>query len=446
MNEAGVFGRFVPDFGRVVAQMQFDMYHHYTVDEHSIRAIGLCRGSSAANWPRTIRCRPRCSARSPRAACFMSRCCCMTSPRAAAATIANWAPKWRCKLCPRFGLDEAETETVAWLVRYHLLLSNTAFRRDIADPKTVEDFVRIVQSPERLRLLLMLTVVDIRAVGPSTWNDWKRQLLRTLFDAAEERLRLGHKQRGRHEQVEARQQQLAGALAWKASASRPTRGGCPTAIGWPNRPNGSSPMRCRSRRPRRISAKPSPRDRGAGRRRPARPGSRFRSRPAGPFLSHRRSAERRPAPRSSMPGSTPRAMAWRSTICWSPTARARPMTTARLRKRLANAPSTRRFGPADAAAAPAVKSPWPRSGFRGRAPRAGVRQGIFANHGGRGQCARPAGPARPPGACHPRGWPRTAFGPYRHLWRTGCRRILPDSRRRQETRATTRPSGCARRC
>jgi len=124
------------------------------------------------------------------------------------------------ELCPRFGLDDAETETVAWLVRFHLLLSNTAFRRDISDPKTVEDFVRVVQSPERLRLLLILTVVDIRAVGPGTWNDWKRQLLRTLFDAAEERLRLGHKQRGRHQQVEARQRQLAKALPWKASAIR----------------------------------------------------------------------------------------------------------------------------------------------------------------------------------------------------------------------------------
>jgi [protein-PII] uridylyltransferase len=99
-------------------------------------------------------------------------------------------------------------------------LSNTAFRRDVADPKTIEDFVGAVQSPERLRLLLILTVVDIRAVGPTTWNDWKRRLLRALFDAAEERLRLGHKQRGRAEQVAARQQALADALAWKSSAAR----------------------------------------------------------------------------------------------------------------------------------------------------------------------------------------------------------------------------------
>jgi [protein-PII] uridylyltransferase len=124
------------------------------------------------------------------------------------------------KLGPRFGLDAAETETVSWLVRHHLLMSSTAFKRDLADPKTIEDFARQVQSPERLRLLLILTVVDIRAVGPGVWNDWKRSLLRTLFEAAEERLRLGHKQHGRTALVVTRQQELAAALGWKASAFR----------------------------------------------------------------------------------------------------------------------------------------------------------------------------------------------------------------------------------
>ena len=74
------------------------------------------------------------------------------------------------KLCPRFGLSAAETETVAWLVRWHLLMSATAFKRDLSDYKTIMDFVEAVQSPERLRLLLALTVVDIRAVGPGVWN------------------------------------------------------------------------------------------------------------------------------------------------------------------------------------------------------------------------------------------------------------------------------------
>ena len=220
MNEAGVFGRFVPDFGRVVAQMQFDMYHHYTVDEHSIRAIGLLsrieRGELAKDHPLSTVLFDQIESRRLLYVAVLLH----DIAKGRGGDHSELGAEVAMQLCPRFGLDEAETETVAWLVRHHLLLSNTAFRRDLADPKTVEDFVRTVQSPERLRLLLMLTVVDIRAVGPSTWNDWKRQLLRTLYDAAEERLRLGHKQRGRHEQVEARQRQLAEALPWKASAIR----------------------------------------------------------------------------------------------------------------------------------------------------------------------------------------------------------------------------------
>jgi [protein-PII] uridylyltransferase len=118
------------------------------------------------------------------------------------------------KLCPRFGMTPAETETVAWLVRYHLIMSDTAFKRDLSDFKTVLDFVEKVQSPERLRLLMCLTVVDIRAVGPGVWNSWKRQLLGDLYEAAEEVLRLGHKQTGRKEKVAAKHRLLAERLGW----------------------------------------------------------------------------------------------------------------------------------------------------------------------------------------------------------------------------------------
>jgi [protein-PII] uridylyltransferase len=209
MNEAGVFGRFVPDFGRVVAQMQFDMYHHYTVDEHSIRAIGLTaaieRGELADDHPlSTALFRQIASRRALYVAVLLHD---IAKGRGGDHSVLG--AEIALELCPRLGLDAGETETVAWLVRHHLLLSHTAFRRDIADPKTIDDFVRTVQSPERLRLLLILTVVDIRAVGPGTWTDWKRQLLRSLFDAAEERLRLGHKQRGRSEQVADRHAALA---------------------------------------------------------------------------------------------------------------------------------------------------------------------------------------------------------------------------------------------
>jgi [protein-PII] uridylyltransferase len=221
MNEAGVFGRFVPDFGRVVAQMQFDMYHHYTVDEHTIRAIGLLaaieRGELKDDHPlSTVILQKQIASRRALYVAVLLH----DIAKGRGGDHSEIGAQIALKLCPRFGLDAAETETVSWLVRHHLLMSSTAFKRDLADPKTIEDFVNRVQSPERLRLLLVLTVVDIRAVGPSVWNEWKRVLLRTLFEAAEERLRLGHKQRGRSELVGERQQQLAQALGWKASAAK----------------------------------------------------------------------------------------------------------------------------------------------------------------------------------------------------------------------------------
>jgi [protein-PII] uridylyltransferase len=221
MNEAGVFGRFVPDFGRVVAQMQFDMYHHYTVDEHSIRALGLLaqieRGELKNDHPLStaILQKQIASRRVLYVAVLLH-----DIAKGRGGDHSEIGADIALKLCPRFGLDPAETETVSWLVRYHLLMSSTAFKRDLADPKTIDDFVHQVQSPERLRLLLVLTVVDIRAVGPGIWNEWKRTLLSTLFEAAEERLRLGHKQHGRAELVADRQKALAAELGWKATAIR----------------------------------------------------------------------------------------------------------------------------------------------------------------------------------------------------------------------------------
>ena len=213
MNGSGVFGRFVPDFGRVVAQMQFDMYHHYTVDEHTIRAIGLLSRIERGELPEDH----------PLATGLMSK---LLSRRALyVAVLLHDIAKGRAgdhsilgaevaeKLCPRLGLTAAETETIAWLVRYHLLMSDTSFKRDLSDYKTIMDFAEQVQSAERLRLLTILTIVDIRAVGPGVWNSWKRQLLTDLYRAAEEVLRLGHKSTGRQERIEAKKEALQAALA-----------------------------------------------------------------------------------------------------------------------------------------------------------------------------------------------------------------------------------------
>ena len=217
MNETGVFGRFVPDFGKVNAQMQFDMYHHYTVDEHTIRAIGLLnrieKGELEDDHPRATRLIHKVNSR--RVAYVAALLHDIAKGRGGDHSVLG--AEVAEELCPRFGLSESETELVAWLVLNHLLMSHTAQKRDLTDPKTIEDYVAQVQSIERLRHLAILTAVDIRAVGPGTWNSWKGQLLGELYDAASERLRLGHMRHGRKEKVEAKRREVAEILGEKSA-------------------------------------------------------------------------------------------------------------------------------------------------------------------------------------------------------------------------------------
>jgi len=216
MNEAGVFGRFVPDFGKVGGQMQFDMYHHYTVDEHTIRAIGLLskieRGEFTEDHPLATQIMPQLGNR--RVAYIATLLHDIAKGRGGDHSVLG--AEVALKLCPRLGLDEEETELVSWLVRYHLLMSATAFKRDLTDPKTIVDFVAELQNMERLRQLTVLTIVDIRAVGPGIWNSWKRQLLADLYQSAEERLRLGHKATGRQARVAEKKRRVGELLGAKA--------------------------------------------------------------------------------------------------------------------------------------------------------------------------------------------------------------------------------------
>jgi [protein-PII] uridylyltransferase len=208
-NEAGVFGRFVPDFGRVNAQMQFDMYHHYTVDEHTIRAIGLLaqieKGELAQDHPLATQIIGQVKSR--RALYVSVLLHDIAKGRKGDHSVLGAEVALR--LCPRLGMDPQETALVSWLVAHHLLMSATAFKRDLADWKTIQDFVEVVQSIERLRTLSLLTIVDIRAVGPGVWNSWKRQLIGDLYEQAEERLRLGHALHGRTERVAAKKRAVA---------------------------------------------------------------------------------------------------------------------------------------------------------------------------------------------------------------------------------------------
>ncbi len=186
LNEAGVLGRFVPEFGRVVAQMQYNMYHHFTVDEHTIFAIGVLHaiedGQLADTAPIASDVVHKVLSRRVLYVAVLLHDIC----KGRAGDHSELGEKLSLRLCPRLGLTEAETETVAWLVRHHLAMSDTAFKRNIDDLQTIQDFTDLVQSPERLRLLLVLTVADIRAVGPNVWNAWKASLLRELYWRSDE--------------------------------------------------------------------------------------------------------------------------------------------------------------------------------------------------------------------------------------------------------------------
>lgn len=209
MNEAGVLGRFIPDFGRVVAMMQFNMYHHFTVDEHLLRSIGIMaeieRGELEAEHPLANEIFPEIKDRVVLyVAVFLHD---IAKGRKEDHSVAG--AKVARKLCPRFGLTPAQTELVAWLIEEHLTMSSIAQSRDLADRKTIQDFHALVQTAERLKMLLILTVCDIKAVGPGVWNGWKGQLLRTLYYETEPMLTGGFTQVAQSDRVKRAKLQLA---------------------------------------------------------------------------------------------------------------------------------------------------------------------------------------------------------------------------------------------
>ena len=218
MNEAGVLGRFIPAFGRVVAMMQFNMYHHYTVDEHLLRCIGVLSdidadrsedAKFASELMRTIQPRHR---ELLYVTLFLHDIAKgrIEDHSTAGARVAR-------SLCPRLGFSPAETETVAWLIEVHLVMSSVAQSRDISDRMTIENFSKVVQSVERMKLLTILTTADIKAVGPGVWNGWKAQLIRSLYYETEPVLTGGFSEVNRAQRVAMAQAELRAELAdWTA--------------------------------------------------------------------------------------------------------------------------------------------------------------------------------------------------------------------------------------
>ena len=191
MNELGVLSAFIPEFAPIVAMMQFNMYHHYTVDEHTIQVISNLAQIERKELIEEL----------PVASGILERG--INRKVLYVALLLHDIGKGRDedhsilgaqiarKVAPRLGLNKKDCETVEWLIRYHLLMSDVAQKRDISEPRTVRGFANMVKSVERLDLLTVLTVCDIRGVGPDTWNNWKAVLIRNLYKATKSALETG---------------------------------------------------------------------------------------------------------------------------------------------------------------------------------------------------------------------------------------------------------------
>lgn len=185
MNETGLLGRFLPEWGRIVGQTQFNMYHAYTVDEHTLQAIrviaDIAAGRLKDDHPLASEIVHRIA---DREALFLAMLLHDVGKGGERGQLEDGAIAAR-RACERLGVDGRRIEQVVWLVRHHLALSDYAQKRDVSDPATVRAFAELVGDPERLRLLLVLTVADIRAVGPGVWNSWKGRLMRDLYAQVE---------------------------------------------------------------------------------------------------------------------------------------------------------------------------------------------------------------------------------------------------------------------
>ncbi|WP_291992470.1 [protein-PII] uridylyltransferase [Candidatus Accumulibacter sp. ACC003] len=189
MNQLGLLGRYLPAFGRIVGQMQHDLFHAYTVDQHILQVMGKLRRFSIEEFAHEY---PLCSR-------LISD---FGNPwllyiAALFHDIAKGRGGDHCQLgavdtrqfCTEHGLQADETELAVWLVGQHLLMSRTAQKQDISDPGVIATFAASVGDERHLVALYLLTVADIRGTSPKVWNAWKGQLLEQLFTATRRHLR-----------------------------------------------------------------------------------------------------------------------------------------------------------------------------------------------------------------------------------------------------------------
>jgi [protein-PII] uridylyltransferase len=181
MNEYGILGRYIPAFGRVVGQMQHDLYHVYTVDEHIFKVVRNLRRFTVPELAHEYPLCSRLISDLERPEVLYLAGLFHDIAKGRGGDHSELGAQDARRFCRSHGLLAPDTELVAWLVRHHLTMSATAQKQDISDPATVSAFARLVGDDRHLIALYLLTVADIRGTSPKVWNGWKAKLLEDLF-------------------------------------------------------------------------------------------------------------------------------------------------------------------------------------------------------------------------------------------------------------------------